>query len=67
MFLYRNEGKKDKDEYKEEIVTVEQEEEDSGEKQVELTIAKNRQGALRDITYNFAGEICTFQETKFII
>ncbi len=67
MFLYRNESKKDKEEYKEEIVTVEQEEEDNGEKQVELTIAKNRQGALRDITYNFAGEICTFQETKFII
>ena len=32
-----------------------------------VSIAKNRQGALRDITYNFAGEICTFQETKFII
>lgn len=67
MFLYRNESKKDKDEYKDEIVTVEQENEESGEKAVELTIAKNRQGALRDITYNFAGEICTFQETKFII
>lgn len=67
MFLYRKENKKEEGEYKEEIVAVEQEEEDNGEKQVELTIAKNRQGALRDITYNFAGEVCTFQETKFII
>ncbi len=67
MFLYRKESKKDKDELKEEIVTVEQENEDSEVKTVELSIAKNRQGALRDITYTFSGAICSFQESKFII
>ncbi len=67
MFLYRKESKKDKEEYEEKIVEVEQDNEENEVKTVELSIAKNRQGALRDITYNFSGAICTFQETKFII
>ena len=36
------------------------------EKQIELIIAKNRQGALNDIRYNFFPAECRFREVKHI-
>ena len=39
---------------------------DTTEKQIELIIAKNRQGALRDLPYVFTPAICHFQESKYI-
>jgi replicative DNA helicase len=71
MFLYRKAKKKKKEgeeEAKEVIVEVEQvtENEESSEQILNLYVAKNRQGALRDLPYVFTPAICHFQESKYI-
>lgn len=72
MFLYRKSKKKKKnkdgeEEVKEVVVEIEQvtENEESSEQIVNLYVAKNRQGALRDLPYVFTPAICHFQESKY--
>lgn len=72
MFLYRPEGKKEKDgeevfETKAVVVDASTEKEDNWQKKIELIIAKNRQGSLRDIEYTFYPEECRFNEAKYTI
>ena len=71
MFLYRKAKKKKKDDENqvstEVIVEMEQVEalDESSEKIINLNVAKNRQGALRDIPYVFTPGIAHFQESKY--
>lgn len=66
MFLYRPEEKKAEG-AEEEVVEASSLGPDTTEKQIELIIAKNRQGALNDIRYNFFPAECRFREVKHII
>ena len=66
MFLYRPEDAK-KAKYEEEVVETAKMELDTKEKQIQLIIAKNRQGALNDIMYNFFPAECRFREAKHTI
>lgn len=65
MFLYRPEEKKNEG-AEEEVVEASSLGPDTTEKQIELIIAKNRQGALNDIRYNFFPAECRFREVKHI-
>lgn len=65
MFLYRPEEKKSEG-AEEEVVEASNVGPDTTEKQIELIIAKNRQGALNDIRYNFFPAECRFREVKHI-
>ena len=38
---------------------------DTSERNVQLIVAKNRQGALADITYRFKPSECYFYESKY--
>ena len=65
MFLYRPEEKSTGN-ADEEVVEASNVGPDTTEKQIELIIAKNRQGALNDIRYNFFPAECRFREVKHI-
>ena len=65
MFLYRPEEKSTGN-ADEEVVEASNIGPDTTEKQIELIIAKNRQGALNDIRYNFFPAECRFREVKHI-
>ncbi len=65
MFLYRHEEKKAEG-GDEEVVEASSLGPDTAEKQIELIIAKNRQGSLNDIRYNFFPAECRFREVKHI-
>ena len=66
MFLYRPEEKKPEGQ-EHEVVEVASIGLDTSEKQIQLIIAKNRQGALSDINYNFFPAECRFREVKHAI
>ncbi len=67
MFLHRPDDAK-KDKYKElEIVETAKLDDDTKEKPIQLIIAKNRQGALRDIMFNFFPAESRFREIKHTI
>lgn len=67
MFLHRPEDAK-KNKYKEiEVVETAKLEMDTKEKQIQLIIAKNRQGALRDIMFNFFPAESRFRENKYAL
>ncbi len=70
MFLYRPEKKKDEEkeyEVRAKVVDAEGEQDDNGEKVLELIIAKNRQGSLRDIQFTFFPDECRFKESKYTV
>ena len=70
MFLYRPDKQKQSEdafETKAVVVDAASEKEDNGEKKIELIIAKNRQGSLRDIEFTFFPEECRFNEAKYTI
>ena len=66
MFLYNPDGKKNaKPEL--EVIEAASTELDTAERNVQLIIAKNRQGALDDIMYTFKPAECYFYESKYKI
>ena len=67
MFLHRPDDAK-KTKYQElEVVETAKVGVDDKEKSIELIIAKNRQGALKDIMFNFFPAQCRFREVKHTI
>ncbi len=66
MFLHRPEDSKKKEKEEEEVVEAASVSLDTSEKLIELVIAKNRQGALNNIMYNFFPAECRFREVKHI-
>lgn len=67
IFLHRPEDAKKKGYEEMEVVDASKLELDTSEKQIELIIAKNRQGALNNIMYNFFPAECRFREVKHTI
>ena len=66
MFLHRPEDSKKQDKVEEEVVEAASVGLDTSEKLIELVIAKNRQGALSNIRYNFFPAECRFREVRHI-
>ena len=66
MFLHRPEDSKKLEGGDEEVVEAASVSIDTSEKLIELVIAKNRQGALNNIKYNFFPAECRFREVKHI-
>ncbi|MBQ2891798.1 MAG: replicative DNA helicase [Bacilli bacterium] len=66
MFLHRPEDSKKSEGGDEEVVEAASVGLDTSEKLIELVIAKNRQGALNNIKYNFYPAECRFREVKHI-
>lgn len=64
MFLYNPDDKKSGNKELE-VVPVASIEMDTSERNVQLIVAKNRQGALADITYRFKPSECYFYESKY--
>lgn len=65
MFLYRPEEKTE-GAFEEEVVKASSITQDTSEHQIDLVIAKNRQGSLNDIAFNFFPAECRFREVSHV-